>query len=248
MSVERYVKLSDLNENCPVGTRNARGNPLPKNSGGNLYDMSIPGRDKGDTRALDDRVRNALNAIEGLSFALMETDLDDQQRECLRQLLEAGSDLRVFLLGEEDFVRGDRWDKAGPPIQTDQPPRPLRILAADDSPTNHLVMEVRLKAAGQSADHVNGGRAALKALSERNYDLLLLDIEMPDLNGLEVAKRVRASKSNNMADNLVIIAVTANSTPTDEALYREVGIDGLISKPVCDKELRETLSALSCKA
>lgn len=223
-----------LSETCAEG-----------NSGDGVAGRPFQALDGIDAKAFRDQVRNALNAVQGLSFALMETDLDDLQSDCVQRLAEVGCNLRTLLLDEGKAGNVETWAENRASPEDNHSLRPMRILAADDSQTNHIVMQAHLRAAGYNADFVNGGRAALEALNRQHYDLLLLDIEMPDITGLEVTRRVRAAQASAEAIPLIIIAVTANCTPTDAALYTELGFDGLIAKPVCRKQLQETLRNLA---
>jgi diguanylate cyclase (GGDEF)-like protein len=104
-----------------------------------------------------------------------------------------------------------------------------RLLVVDDVQDNRDILCRRLKRAGFEAAEAIGGFDALKRLSEEEYDVVLLDVMMPDLNGLEVLKRIRAHRS---AAELPVIMVTANALAEDVVSALDNGANDYITKPV----------------
>jgi PAS domain S-box-containing protein len=113
-----------------------------------------------------------------------------------------------------------------------QPDRTFRILVAEDNPANQELIQAFLESIGLSCDCVENGKLALEALSLRRYDLLLLDIQMPVMDGEETIKRIRGDES---LSGLHVIALTANAMKGDEERYRSLGCDDYLSKPI-DRE------------
>ena len=111
-----------------------------------------------------------------------------------------------------------------------QAPRGLRALAADDNAVNLLVLRTLLEQIGVNADFVSGGRDALEAALTLPYDLLILDIRMPDLDGLAVTRAVRASDGPNR--NAPIIAVSGDAMPEQVARHFAAGVSAHIAKPI----------------
>jgi len=116
------------------------------------------------------------------------------------------------------------------------PPQHARILLAEDNPVNQRVAVHMLRALGYTADLANDGSEALAALERRVYDILLLDVQMPGVDGLEVARRVRAAHPDP-ASRPWIVALTANAMQGDRELCLEAGMDDFLSKPVKRSDL-----------
>ena len=117
-----------------------------------------------------------------------------------------------------------------------------RLLLVDDSRTNRLVMQRFLRGrAGQVVEAVNGAEAVDAALKER-FDLILMDIQMPEMDGIEATRRIRAHERETGQAATLIVAVTANVMTHQVKEYRANGIDRVISKPVRKAEILALLS------
>ncbi len=107
---------------------------------------------------------------------------------------------------------------------------PLTILLADDNAVNQKVALVTLKRLGYNADAVASGHEVIRALTKQHYDVVLMDVQMPGMDGLEATRRIRADHPGGR--NPWIIALTANAMATDRAACLEAGMDDYISKPM----------------
>jgi CheY-like chemotaxis protein len=131
--------------------------------------------------------------------------------------------------------------------------RKARILLAEDDVTNRLVVLGILKKMGLCADAVFNGAEALIALQSKSYDLVLMDVNMPVMNGFEATKRIRNYEKMMMEDNkmvnylpsfssiIPIIAMTANAMQGDRELCLEAGMNDYITKPISPQALVEVL-------
>ena len=115
---------------------------------------------------------------------------------------------------------------------------PLRILLAEDNPVNQKVTLLTLLKMGYTASVANNGAEALEALHHVKYDLILMDIQMPIMDGIEATRRIIEEWKD---DRPRIVAITANAMKGDEDKYLEVGMDGYLSKPVRIDELQTIL-------
>ena len=115
----------------------------------------------------------------------------------------------------------------------------FRILIADDNAMNRLVVCLQLEALGLAADVVEDGLQVLEALAQTDYDLLLLDCQMPELDGYEAVRRIRAGET---AGRMPIIAMTAHAMKGDRDRCLAAGMDDYISKPFREGDLVEILS------
>ena len=106
---------------------------------------------------------------------------------------------------------------------------PLRVLLAEDNPVNQKVAIRFLERLGYRADAVINGSEAVDALEQRRYDLVLMDLQMPEMDGLEASRRIRLLPLESQPK---IIALTANAMQGDRELCIAAGMDDYISKPV----------------
>jgi CheY-like chemotaxis protein len=120
----------------------------------------------------------------------------------------------------------------------------VRILLAEDNLVNQRVAVAHLGKLGYQADVAENGLAALAALERSHYDLLLLDCQMPELDGFETARRIRSGERGTPgARRLPIIAMTANAMAGDREACLAAGMDDYIAKPVRLEQLGETIRA-----
>jgi CheY-like chemotaxis protein len=116
-----------------------------------------------------------------------------------------------------------------------------RVLLAEDNQSNQKVISMMLKRLGYKAEAVANGKEALMALERRHYDIVLMDVRMPEMDGLEATRIIR----KRWPDKTKIIAITAYALRGDKEKCLEAGMDAYISKPVRLEELAEVLSKVS---
>jgi two-component system, sensor histidine kinase and response regulator len=123
----------------------------------------------------------------------------------------------------------------------ERPERPLDVLLAEDCALNALVGNTLLEQLGHRVTHVSGGTDAIDAFERQDFDIVLLDLELPDIGGLEVAQRIRAVRSPKYVP---ILAVSGLVNPERVAAMSAHGIDGYIEKPLRIAPLRVMLARL----
>jgi two-component system, sensor histidine kinase len=116
------------------------------------------------------------------------------------------------------------------PIDQDAPA--LRILAAEDNATNRLVLEAMISILGFDLDTVEDGQAAVEAWTRQDYDLILMDIQMPVMDGMAATRAIREAEARTGRPRTPIIAVSANAMEHQVRSYREIGIDEVVPKPI----------------
>jgi CheY-like chemotaxis protein len=121
----------------------------------------------------------------------------------------------------------------------------LRILLAEDNETNRRVAQFMLEKLGQCPDFAGDGAEAVEAWERQDYDVILMDCSMPEMDGFQATREIRKREAQRAGRRRVtIIALTANAMKGDREHCREAGMDGYISKPVSIDELRKTLESL----
>ena len=109
--------------------------------------------------------------------------------------------------------------------------RRVRVLVAEDNAAARLIISRRLEGHGHEVTLAGNGEEALEALQDRSYDVVLMDVEMPRMNGLEATGRIREMEAGTGA-HTPIIAMTAYALKEDQEKCLEAGMDGYVSKPI----------------
>ncbi len=145
--------------------------------------------------------------------------------------------------GDPGATRKAAWIPVKPPSRDVAESRGCLILLAEDHPTNRAVLSRQLALAGYQADVAEDGRAALEALARTRYGLLLTDIQMPNMDGYQLAKEVRRLEGAGGKPRLPILALTANALEGELERCRAAGMDDCIIKPVAIPDLDGKLRA-----
>jgi two-component system, sensor histidine kinase and response regulator len=121
--------------------------------------------------------------------------------------------------------------------------RGLRILLAEDNPVNQRVAVGMLEKRGHKLTVVGTGKAALEAATSQPFDLVLMDVQMPEMDGTEATAEIRR-REKLTGQHLPIIALTAHAMKGDRELFLEAGMDDYVSKPIKPTELEQTIRRL----
>jgi len=127
----------------------------------------------------------------------------------------------------------------GPAVMTPSAEDGLRILLAEDNPINMMLIRELLRRRGHSVEEVTTGNAAVQAMLDGTYDLLLTDIHMPGMDGIEAARAIRAGEARTGRRRTPIVALTADALDEGKKACQQAGMDGYLTKPVNPAELEE---------
>lgn len=124
-------------------------------------------------------------------------------------------------------------------------PARLRLLVAEDNSTNVKLMRIVLRGLGFECDVVSTGREVLEALRHRSYDLVFMDMCMPDMDGVEATRRVCSEWGE--ADRPRIVVVTAASVIASRQACLDAGADEILGKPASRAELQQAIERCSAE-
>lgn len=136
-------------------------------------------------------------------------------------------------------------DKAGEPVETE--PAVHSILLVEDNIMNQELAVELLEQAGHIVEIANNGVEAINILSDKQYDLILMDVQMPEMDGFEATRRIRIAENTGLAAYTPVIAMTAHAIKGDREKCLEAGMDDYITKPVQVNELFEKVQKYATK-
>ncbi|MEH1936539.1 MAG: response regulator [Nostoc sp.] len=148
------------------------------------------------------------------------------------------SQVRIQELGLKNYENNSNYHSPGSRLLPPDSPR-LRILVAEDNLVNQKVALKQLQSLGYSADVAGNGKEVLQLLEKIPYDLILMDCQMPVLDGLETTKEIHRWQESYFASGRrpVVIAMTANAMKEDQQMCLDAGMDDYLSKPVMKEKL-----------
>jgi CheY-like chemotaxis protein len=125
-----------------------------------------------------------------------------------------------------------------------EPVKSLHVLIAEDHPMNQYIIEQTLFNSNINCRIVNNGKEAIDVLRKEHFDLVLMDVEMPVMDGMEATVRIRKMKNKKLSQ-IPIIAITANAFKEDRQEYLRAGMNDCITKPFTQEQLLSVIAANS---
>jgi CheY-like chemotaxis protein/nitrogen-specific signal transduction histidine kinase len=125
------------------------------------------------------------------------------------------------------------------------PVRALNVLCAEDNPYGRVVLNTILSELGHRADFVGTGAAAVEAVAQGSYDVVLMDVTLPDIDGVEATRRIRALEG--AAGRVPIVGVSGRANAADGDVGRAAGMDGYLTKPLSPSALTQVLGSLTAR-
>ena len=120
--------------------------------------------------------------------------------------------------------------------------RSLNVLLAEDNPVNRLLVTTLLRRMGHEVETAENGWLAVEAAAAQRYDVILMDMQMPEMDGIAATRAIRATASGA---TIPIIALTADASPDRRRFYDNVGLTGFMTKPMDSAVLRDRLAAIA---
>jgi CheY-like chemotaxis protein len=152
-----------------------------------------------------------------------------------------GSSFRLHVTLDAVVPSAARHDDEA--VHNAPPPRSLKILCAEDNPYGRVVLNTILTELGHRADFVGSGEAVVEAAARGGYDVVLMDVTLPDLDGLEATRRIRALAAP--AGTVAIVGISGRANAAHQEASRSVGMDGYLAKPLSPTALARVLASLS---
>ena len=123
------------------------------------------------------------------------------------------------------------------------PVRPLTVLCAEDNPYGRVLLNTLLAELGHRPDFAGTGAAAVEAVAQGRYDVVLMDVTLPDFDGVEATRRIRALPGPGA--RIPIVGVSGRANAADEATGRAAGMDGYLTKPLSPSALTQVLASMA---
>ena len=175
----------------------------------------------------------------GADRVLMKPVMPDELLACARQLQPEACESSQQRL---DFdLTPDQQPNLESPLTPNR--QSLKVLVVDDSPVNQDVACGLLEFMGYSVDVADNGREAVDAVSTGRFDVVLMDIEMPEMDGFEATSVIRQQESKAKR-HIPVIAMSAHIAESIEEMGREAGMDHFVSKPINPDEIQDVLENL----
>jgi len=173
-------------------------------------------------------IRTPMNGIIGMAELLLDTELAREQREYVRMVLSSAETLLRVINDILDFSKIEVSANDVPDVIQG---RRLRVLLAEDNPVNRRVARTILEKAGHFVTVAHNGREALARTQAERFDVILMDVQMPEMDGLEATKAIRGLETGR-GGRVPIVGVTAHAMKGDRERCLGAGMDGYLPKPI----------------
>lgn len=182
-------------------------------------------------------VRTPMTGLLGMLELLLETELKDDQREFAETAFSSAHNLLEILdniFDSSKIETGSIELEAKP--QKQPVTKPVYVLVADDNKINQQIVNKALQLENINVDIAKDGEEALSFFTKKHYDLVLMDVHMPLVDGLEATRIIRAMDGE--ASRVPIIALTGSTSPHEKQQCLEAGMSAVLGKPFSVDELR----------
>lgn len=168
--------------------------------------------------------------------------------KCILKPFKQSELLAAILFALDKIKQTQREQKTTTHLDTENAGPPLRILLAEDNRVNQLLAVRMLEKRGHTVVAVQNGREALDAIAKDGFDLALVDLQMPDMDGLEAARLIRMKERETGKSHLPLIALTAHAMTGDRERCLAAGMDGYVPKPIIARQLFAAIKEATASA
>jgi PAS domain S-box-containing protein len=174
----------------------------------------------------------------GLGLAIVKQLVEKQDGTIqVNSQIDVGSTFSFILSFQKTNADAETYSE---PMVIDKEIKDIKVLVVEDMELNQLLMKTLLDDFGFECDITANGKIAIEKLKSKQYDIILMDLQMPVMNGFETTEYIR----NNLKSHVPIIALTADVTTVDLAKCKAVGMDDYIAKPVDERILYSKIASL----
>ncbi len=213
-----------------------------------LLDMMMPGMD-GLELARSIRADRALDAVRLLLLSSAGELVSSEKARAVGLACVLNKPVRqsqlfngIVTAVREQMPAAEQAPKPRPEATSDTPPLAAHILVAEDHPVNQYLARAMLVQLGCRMDMAENGREAVDMAARASYDLILMDMQMPVLDGFAATKAIRRREKGNGGTRIPIIALTANAMQGDRDQCLAAGMDDYLSKPFTSEQLRSVMA------
>ena len=192
---------------------------------------------------IDPELRTPLMVLSEIMDLLLGTELDPDQRELAETGRAAAEDLAQRL---DRLLDSSPSPAAGriPAGAAPRRPQPLKVLLAEDNPLNRKLVVSILHNRGHRVVVAQNGREAVETARKEPFDLILMDIQMPVMDGFEATRRIRAMEQETGAPRTPVVAVTAHVLEEEKDRCFCMDMDGFVGKPIRREEFLDTVEGI----
>ena len=156
-----------------------------------------------------------------------------------------GTTVTFTLVAEKIHEKTEPPPPPSPDILLTNPNRSLSTLVVEDEPINQQILQAILNKLGHRTSLAENGQVALELLLSNHFDIVLMDVQMPEMDGFEATRKIRTSKKFEHIRNIPIIALTAYAMANDKERCLASGMSGYLAKPVDMQQLGTLLQQLT---
>lgn len=185
-------------------------------------------------------IRTPLNGILGIAELMLQDAPHERDRQRMQTIMGSGRMLLRVVDGVLNSPSGATAAEAVSPAVDPQRTERLSasVLLAEDNAVNQIVIREMLEHLGCRVDLAENGRIAVERSAVKTYDLILMDWQMPELDGIQATQQIRARERDSGRVHLPIVALTANVSDHDAESCRQAGMDDFVAKPASIEALR----------
>ncbi|MCE9519521.1 MAG: response regulator [Verrucomicrobia bacterium] len=184
-----------------------------------------------------EQIKHAIMASAGSRSTFVPKPVN--RRDLMKAIVQSLNATRAAATAGASVPDGNPASIVKPRIRTLAADYPARVLLAEDQPMNQKLGRMMLSKLGYQADLAENGRQAVDMMTQNNYDLILMDLHMPDLDGIDATREIRGNFL--LSHQPVIIALTGHSLAGVKESCQDAGMNDFLSKPVSIDDLREVI-------